>query len=541
MEYMNKKKIIVNLRRFSQVLFLFLFLFLLFKTEFRGTFEERADIRLPYPVKIFLEIDPLVGISTALSTLTLYKGLIFSVIILITTLIFGRFFCGWICPFGTINNFFSSLKNKKKQKLINENRPRKFHNYKYYILAVLLASAFFNSIFFTILDPIPFLVRSLTVSVLPGINYFLRTIIDFLNGSGIGMFEYIGGGMQSVFKDNILTYEQTYFQLGFITGLIFIIIVILNRYHKRFWCRSICPLGALLGLVSRYQIFGIEKDNGKCIKCDLCVQKCQGASQPEGFVNWKSHECLMCFNCYEVCPTDVISFKLFPFEKGIDSSPDLSRRRVVLGIGVGVLFIPFIRSSTGLDKNYSPYLIRPPGSLEEREFLKRCIRCGECMKVCPTNGLQPTMTEAGLEGIWTPTLIPRIGYCEHTCVLCSQVCPTGAIWQITEEEKLGENQIKLGLAHIDKGSCLPWAKGKPCIVCEEHCPTSPKAIWLEEDEVLLRDGSTIKVQKPHIDIEKCWGCGICEYVCPVVNKPAIYVTNIGESRSEKNKILLQDD
>ena len=197
---MNKKRLIINLRRFSQSLFLFLFLFLLMKTEFRGTFGEGAELKLPYPVKIFLGSDPLVGISTALSTFTLYEGLIFSFVVLFLTFLFGRFFCSWLCPFGTLNNFFSSFKKKRKSDLIKENKPKKSHNLKYYILIFFLISALFSSVFVSILDPIPFLVRSLSVAIIPGFNYFLNGLIHVFSNSEIGALEGIGGVLNTVFS-----------------------------------------------------------------------------------------------------------------------------------------------------------------------------------------------------------------------------------------------------------------------------------------------------------------------------------------------------
>ena len=104
-------------------------------------------------------------------------------------------------------------------------------------------------------------------------------------------------------------------------------------------------------------------------------------------------------------------------------------------MAAGAVAVPLMRANTGMGKSRNERLLRPPGALDEPDFLSRCIRCGECMKVCPNNSLQPTLVEAGLEGLWTPTLVPRIGYCEPSCVLCSEVCPTGAIWQITPKEK----------------------------------------------------------------------------------------------------------
>jgi ferredoxin len=174
------------------------------------------------------------------------------------------------------------------------------------------------------------------------------------------------------------------------------------------------------------------------------------------------------------------------------------------------------------------------------------------MKVCPNNALHPAWFEAGVEGLWTPILIPRIGYCEPSCVLCGQACPTGAIQKITEEQKLGVGQkpVSIGTAFYDLGRCLPWAMATPCIVCEEFCPTSPKAIWVEEATVPKRSQSPgpdgqpppmemVHVQRPHVDPALCIGCGACEKACPVQDEPAVYVTSVGETRSKTNVILLE--
>jgi formate hydrogenlyase subunit 6/NADH:ubiquinone oxidoreductase subunit I len=163
------------------------------------------------------------------------------------------------------------------------------------------------------------------------------------------------------------------------------------------------------------------------------------------------------------------------------------------------------------------------------------------MRVCPNNALHPALTEAGVEGLWTPVLVPRIGYCEPTCTLCGQVCPTGAIVEITSKEKAGTGvlpPVRLGTAFVDRGRCLPWAMGKPCIVCEEWCPTSPKAIHTSTEEITTRSGETLVLQRPHVDPGQCTGCGACEYACPVHDQRAIRVTSVGESRSTENRLLL---
>jgi formate hydrogenlyase subunit 6/NADH:ubiquinone oxidoreductase subunit I len=157
------------------------------------------------------------------------------------------------------------------------------------------------------------------------------------------------------------------------------------------------------------------------------------------------------------------------------------------------------------------------------------------MRACPTGGLQPVLTEAGPEGLYTPRLVPKVGYCEYYCSLCTQVCPTGAIRKLTIEEK---NKVKIGTAWVNKSRCIPYVLGKPCIVCEEHCPVSPKAIKLVDAEAKLPDGTAAVQKAPVVDIELCIGCGICENKCPVMDDPAIFVTSVGETRSATNRLLL---
>lgn len=540
-------------RRISQVVFLALFLFLLFKTEFRGTFARGAldEVRLDYPVSIFLEMDPLVAFSTALSTHALYGKVIWALVIIVLTILIGRFFCGWICPLGTLNHFFSSYKPERKgKKRVETNHYKKWMATKYYLLFGLVAMSLFTSLQTGILDPIPFLVRSLAVSVIPALNFGLRNGLDFLYATNVAALQWVADAGYGLFGSNILSFKPQYFHLAFLIGVIFLLVAILNRIITRFWCRGICPLGALMGLLSRFSIFGMEKDHGKCDDCNRCLLHCQGACDPQGKVPWRQAECHLCFNCEAACPEDVIRFKFFPKTASINAVPDLKRRRALESVAAGLVVLPVVRASTGLAKDYNAGVIRPPGSLTEAEFLARCIRCGECMKVCPTNAIQPALLESGVEGLWTPMLKMRVGYCEYNCVLCSQVCPTGAIWKLTEAEKLGKagtnaagrknpGPVKIGTAFYDQGRCLPWAMATPCIVCEEFCPTSPKAIWVQAETVARRDGTTVTVQRPRIDVDRCVGCGICENVCPVQDRPAVYVTSIGETRSRTNQIRLE--
>jgi MauM/NapG family ferredoxin protein len=208
---------------------------------------------------------------------------------------------------------------------------------------------------------------------------------------------------------------------------------------------------------------------------------------------------------------------------------------VFLGTLATGIILPAFFKTRAAQKVPNPALIRPPGALGEDQFLQQCVRCGECMKVCIGNALQPTLLEAGAEGMFTPRLIPRIGYCEYNCTLCGQVCPTGAIQQLTLEQK---HSTAIGRAWFDKSRCLPHARGIPCLVCEEHCPVPDKAIKLREATVLDQDGNEVTLQQPYVVDNLCIGCGICENKCPLPGAAAVHVTREGESRDPDSGLLI---
>ena len=552
-------RVLKQVRRVSQVGFFAMFMYFLFQTAFRGNFAASADqaVRLPLPVEAFLLADPFVSVMTALSTHTVYRGLLWSIGLLAVTLVFGRVFCGWICPFGTLHHFFGWLLPSTKGRGAHRVEANKTHIYqraKYYLLYAFMLAAVAGSAIGGMFDPICVAVRSIGLGVIPATQY--------LTGRGLSGVEThvpsraLQGGAdhtQDFLARTVWQSHQSYFHQTWLIVFLLVGVLFLNRFIPRFWCRVLCPLGAFLGVFSRFALFGMEKDHAKCTDCNLCLVHCQGADSPQGGVKWRQDECHMCLNCENACPEDVIKFRFLPNRKSAIMKPDTDRRTGLAAAGAGALFLPVSRVADALDVNYHSKVIRPPGAVEERQFLERCIRCAECMKVCPNNALHPAFFESGIEGIWTPILIARIGYCEHSCVLCGQVCPTGAIQKITEKEKLGLGvpPVKIGTAFYDHGRCLPWAMQTPCIVCEEFCPTSPKAIWVEEVEAPVREQKpgpngeppamkTVKLQRPHVDPALCIGCGACEKVCPVQDQPAVYITSVGESRSKTNVILLEN-
>ena len=386
-----------------------------------------------------------------------------------------------------------------------------------------------------LLDPISLLFRSVALAILPGLGAGIRSIFEALAASDIKILNLLSYGAE-ILVAPVFGYNQQAYQTAWFIGLIFLVILFLNRIRPRFWCRTLCPLGALLGICSRLSILRLEQDAGKCTQCELCTKHCQGAASPRPGLDWETAECLACFNCFNICPEDALKFRL-KWRPKLTRKPDMGRRAVLGGLVAGVSFPLLGRLDGQLDKVSDPRLIRPPGALPEKAFLELCQRCGQCMKVCPTNVINPTLGEAGMAGFWTPQLIMTQGYCEYTCTLCGSVCPTGAISEISAKEKI-ERPIKIGSAYVDRGRCLPWSGNAPCIVCQEHCPTSPKAIYLINDVVSAANGKKLKVQLPFVDLKRCVGCGICENKCPVRGLPAIRTISAGETRSLKNQILL---
>jgi polyferredoxin len=444
------------------------------------------------------------------------------------TLVLGRVFCGWVCPLGTLNNIVGSFKKWR-----SNTASRNWYRVKYYVLIFLIVSSLFSLQLVGIVDPLSLLIRSLSVSIYPLLNYSTRAVFDSIYSSDIKGIVNVSEPIYSVLKKTVLSFQQPFYVQSAFIGVLFLLILGLNLIEKRFWCRYLCPLGAFLGIISRFSFLKRSVSEG-CTSCSACANVCQGNASPDKKEEWRDTECFYCYNCDDVCPQNAVSFGFF---KKQAATMDLGRRRVIASMASGIIAVPLLRVSPLSKSEFiNQKLIRPPGSLEEKEFLKRCVKCGECMKVCITNGLQPTILEAGIEGIWSPVLIPKIGYCEYRCTLCGQVCPTGAIKRLTLEEKA---KVKIGLAMIDKGRCLPYAHAKPCIVCEEVCPTPKKAIWFEKGVVKDRTGKEMVVQQPRVDLKLCIGCGICEAKCPVVDRPAIYVTSIGESRSKENKLLME--
>jgi ferredoxin len=423
-----------------------------------------------WPINWLLELDPLTALATVLATGTLYGNLAWALVTIGLTLFVGRFFCGFVCPLGTINQFTGWLARRGQGPAVRveANRHRRLQALKYYILAFLLALALTGSVQTGLLDPLPLMYRSVNLTLAP------------MADKGV----------------NVLSEAPRFYASAWFIGVVLLAVVGLNLVLPRFFCRFICPLGALFGLLSRFSPWRLGKTGTACGDCRICEEYCEGACRPSGKII--GGECVLCFNCFDRCPRRAAHLCREALGRGGGGLPDLSRRGFVLA-GTGFLAASFWDLGGLSGNNRDPTLIRPPGALDEDRFLDRCIRCGQCMRVCPSNIIQPALLEAGLQGLWTPVVNYRLGRsgCQTNCIACGQVCPTAAIRPLGIDEKLGvgefsaQGPVRLGTAFVDRGRCLPWAMGRPCLVCHEMCPVSPKAIFTRTVFETMRDGEAL--------------------------------------------------
>ena len=508
-----KRKYWKRLRQATQLTCLFIFLALFRLTDYSG-----GD-GIPWAVNIFFRMDPLVGACVSLATRTVLPLLWPSLVVLVTTLVLGRFFCAWICPLGTILDLTGRAAKPKYP-------PAALSGWrflKYGILVLVLISSLFSVQFMGFFDPFALLVRAMTFSLDPGFNFLVTSGFDRVYFSGP---EWVSGFTEPVYdllKAYVLPYKQSFYYLSVLSFLMLAGIICLEFIGKRLWCRNLCPLGALLGLAARVS-FLKRIPVRACRGCGLCHTRCAMAPfDKDG--RFMSEACTLCMNCLAYCPDAVTAFRI----KGPESPfpVDISRRKLLVSAVIGISLPVLSRTSAREIRND---LIRPPGALDEIGFLASCVRCGECMKVCITQGLQPLGPDAGIERMFTPVLVPRLGYCEFNCVLCSSVCPTHAILPLPRIEK---QAAVMGKAFFDKNRCLPWAEKKECIVCEEHCPVHNKAIRFDEIRVENPGGKPKVVKHPYVVTERCIGCGICEHVCPVPGEAAVRVVGRDAKAGER--------
>ncbi len=525
------------LRRISQLAFLGLYLTLF-------AFAGRA-VLLGLPPDLFLRADPLLALSAVVSLRRVVTPLLwYALPLIVLSLLLGRAFCGWVCPMGTTLDLLERLFKMRGRR---PGQAPPWRRVKYYLLLALLVtmllpvanrsqsepslsgSVGLSAVYAA--DPIALLTRTLTLSGVPPVQWtitFARDVNFIWAYAPVAenrpwmerLFWRIGAALDRFARPT----APPHFRLGALTLLIFAALVGLSSLARRFWCRNLCPLGALLGLLSKASPLRLRVSD-KCTNCMRCVNECKMGAILEDPKKYRGTECIWCYACAAVCPEGAVSVTTSRASSGRDDRVDPARRRVLeaMGIGVAAALLPKVDWSAKRTQGgervltiSSERLIRPPGAQPEDAFVTACVRCGECMKVCPSNGLQPAFGEGGIEALGTPILVPRMGPCNEVCEACWQVCPTHAIQPFRAEEK---KYLFLGTANVDRSKCIAWAYGRQCVVCDEACPYD--AIYQD-----VLDG----LPRPVVDDRVCVGCGQCEYVCPVEPRAAIRVSASGDKR-----------
>lgn len=432
----------------------------------------------------YARFDPLVGLAGSIAAREWLAFASLSLVTVALTLVFGRVWCGWVCPVGAALDILPARREGQ-----NRRRSPAWRAGKYLTLAAVLTGAVLGWQGPMILDPITLASRPVTELLLPQ-----------MSRDAVGA---VGLPPQSV----------TVIALASVAPLA--IVLALNALGRRTWCASACPLGGMLAILSVVPVVRRIVLSDQCTSCGKCARQCPTAAiEPKSGFGSSSSECVMCTSCSASCPSDAIRFR--PRPAPAPSRPyayDPSRRRLVTYAGAGAAGIllagpvPLLAAESDI--------LRPPSTDEDR-LARLCVRCGACYVACPTGVLRPSLSLTSRAGMWTPMLDDRPAHCSLRCNLCAVPCPTGALRTPTPDEVR-----RLGLdrkARVDRSRCIAWARGRACGRCLRVCPIfgalSGAGVRAEGDP-RPRD-----IALPVVDEELCIGCDLCAHECPV-DPPAI--------------------
>lgn len=434
-------------------------------------------------------------------------------VVIILTLLFGRIYCSTICPAGVFQDLVIFLKRKirKKQRF----RFLKARNaIRLSILGLVLISVLAGSmVLLNILDPYSIFGRILVELFRPlfiGANNLLSSILKLFNNFAVKPVEI-----------------RSFVTGSFVVALVFFAVLLLfPLFRGRQYCNTLCPVGTLLGYLSKISLFRISLDQPSCTQCGACMFTCKA-----GCINVRNKQvdfsrCVVCFNCLKACSVNGIHYS--PFWKKATSEllpvkTDLSKRNFLLTSAILFGSLVTVKGQPGRGgghgygrhRNREPentLPVSPPGSISHQHFTSACTGCYLCVSACPTQVLQPSLASYGWEGLFQPVMDYRVSFCNYDCVACSQVCPTGAILPLLVEQK---KEVQLGKARFIKRECVVYTENTDCGACSEHCPT--KAVNM----VPYQHGLTI----PEVTTSICVGCGACEYACPTDPKAIVVDAN----------------
>ncbi len=428
------------------------------------------------------------------------------ILVLLITLLFGRVYCSVICPLGIFQDVFTWI--SKKTGLIKRFSFKKALNYlRYPLLALAILFLLFGSLFIVnLLDPYSSFGRIFSDIIRPG--------VVLLNNSMAGLLERFDN--YTLYRMNMEIFS---WQTVFIPIATLVLVITLALLYGRIYCNSVCPVGTLLGLVSRISFFKIRMDRSTCTRCGKCSFACKANCISVKNMTVDQSRCVACYNCISACPENSIQYRRTTLVKNKPATDQGKREFAGKTLIYGLAFLGLSRKAfsqtdagrkAGAIPNKKKHPVTPPGSVSIRHFTSRCTACHLCVTACPTGVLQPSYLEYGFMGMAQPRMDFNTEYCNYECTKCGEVCPTGAILPLSTEEKKLE---QTGQVHFITEKCVVYTDHTSCGSCSEHCPT--QAVKM----VPFKDGLTI----PETDISICIGCGACEFACPVRPHTAIFV------------------
>jgi len=435
------------------------------------------------------------------------------IIVLVLTLLSGRTYCSFLCPLGILQDVNSRFGGRVKRRYRKYGYKKPYTITRYLILAIVIVVVFLGGTYLlNILDPYTIFGRFMT--------YFLKPVVLLLNNFAaniLGRFD-----IYTVYKVDIKLFDWAVYAVP----AVFVLLVgTLSFRYGRLYCNSICPVGTLLGLISKVSVLRIrfEKET-KCTRCGRCAVACK--SSCIDFLNRKIDlsRCVSCFNCLDACSSDGISYSPFFLKLKDKKEPeepvvDESRRKFIAGTTLLIAGLPTLLKGQDVVKTQVKdsgvkedrlYPVCPPGSVSIENFTSRCTACSLCISVCPTSVIQPSLNEYGISGITQPRMNFKKGFCNYECNKCTEICPTGAIMPL---ELSAKKITQIGKAVYIRENCYVYTEHTACGACSEHCPT--KAVSM----VPFEDG--LYIPETHDNI--CIGCGACEYACPASPYKAIFV------------------